>query len=98
MSARDYDAMIASKVSNHQLKTWPQFFEDIMHGLKTFEVRRNDRGFKVGDILELVEYDPGISRTGRYTGRKIIRRVNYILEGGDFGLAEGFIVMGIEPP
>lgn len=42
----------------HELKTWSPFFEAIANEEKTFEVRRNDRDFQVGDILLLREWDP----------------------------------------
>ncbi len=42
----------------HELKTWPEPFEAIRRGMKTCEIRKNDRDFKAGDILELVEWDP----------------------------------------
>jgi len=50
----------------HELKSWPRFFEPIMDGRRTHELRRNDRGFAVGDVLILREYDP-FNRA--YTGR-----------------------------
>lgn len=42
----------------HELKTWPEFFDAVKRGDKTFEVRRNDRGFQVGDTLRLVRWQP----------------------------------------
>lgn len=33
------------------LKTKPQYFEMQLSDKKNFEVRKNDRSFKVGDIL-----------------------------------------------
>jgi hypothetical protein len=77
--------------STHRLKTWPQYFEALTTGLKSFEVRNNDRGFTVGDWLILEEYDP-ISKT--YSGRQVTRTVDYILNSG-FGLSEGHCVMAI---
>jgi len=55
-------------VTEHRLKTWPQFFQPALEGRKPFEVRVNDRDFKVGDTLLLQEYDLA-SRT--YTGREM---------------------------
>jgi hypothetical protein len=78
-------------MSAHELKTWPAYFGDIARGVKTFEVRRDDRDFKTGDVLQLAEYDP---HTG-YTGRVIARRVTYLLPGGAFGVQEGYVVMGL---
>ena len=42
----------------HQLKTEHNFFEDVISGKKTFEVRKNDRDFMVGDFLALKELTP----------------------------------------
>lgn len=40
------------------LKTHPSPFADVLVGTKTFEVRLNDRGFQVGDVLVLQEWIP----------------------------------------
>lgn len=37
----------------HVLKTLPDYFDAVARGEKTFEVRRDDRGFQKGDILVL---------------------------------------------
>lgn len=41
----------------HELKILPKYFEDVMTGKKNFEIRKNDRDFKVGDYLLLKEYE-----------------------------------------
>jgi hypothetical protein len=56
----------------HDLKTWPEHFKYIKTGIKTFEIRENDRGFEVGDILNLREFSPcsycnGSGRVRDYT-------------------------------
>jgi hypothetical protein len=76
----------------HHLKTWPEYFESIMDGTKTFEVRKNDRDFKVGDHLYLEEYDP---ETGRYSGKSVHANVWYCLCGPCFGIEDGYVVMSI---
>ena len=40
----------------HKLKLNAAYYDDSASGIKTFEIRNNDRNFKVGDILELREY------------------------------------------
>jgi hypothetical protein len=76
----------------HRLKTWPEFFLPIAEGEKTFEVRKNDRGFRLGDVLVLREFCPV---GGTFTGREERRLVVYILEGGQFGIEAGHCVLGL---
>lgn len=82
----------------HALKTWPEFFDAVCEGRKTFEVRRDDRGFREGDILGLQRWEPergDYTRDG--TGHPIMRavRVTYVLPGGQFGVEPGFVVLGL---
>lgn len=77
----------------HLLKTWPEYFAVILSGEKTFELCKDDgRGFKVGDTLRLMEYDPA---TDHLTGRMVYKRVTYRLDGGAFGLEEGCCILGL---
>lgn len=76
----------------HELKTWKEYYNEVFMCHKTFEVRKNDRDFKKGDILTLREWD---NDKQEYTGRMLSRRVVYILHGGQFGIEEGFVVMAI---
>lgn len=74
----------------HRLKTLPWYFAPVMQGVKTFEIRRDDRGgFNVGDILILAEWD-----TMQYTGRAGTFRVTFVT---DYKQQEGYVVMGIRP-
>lgn len=83
----------ARRARMHCLKTWPEFFREVRAGNKTFEVRRDDRGFRVGDVLVLQEWD---RHAQQYTGDMTARRVSYLLEGEPFGIVRGFVVMGLE--
>ena len=78
----------------HELKILPRYFEDILHNGKNFEIRRNDRDFKVGDILILKEFI-----SGEYTGRMLKKQIKYILNGdGTFGLNSLYCILSIEDP
>lgn len=78
----------------HYLKCWPSYFEANMMGDKTFEIRKNDRDFKVGDVIELRHYDPsGATTTGQMPEPKF--KIRYILAGHE-GLQPGFIIMQLE--
>lgn len=80
-------------MTTHELKTWPHYYSAIMSGHKTFEARKNDRGFGVNDLLHLREWDP---ETGEYTGREAWRRVTFLLSKYE-GLKEDYVVMGLGP-
>jgi Domain of unknown function (DUF3850) len=83
----------------HELKTPPEYFEAVMGRKKTFELRRNDRDFKVDDILILKEWKP--DTFGKYTGRTITALVIYALYGDNsiangFGLKEDHCLMSLK--
>jgi len=77
----------------HELKTLPEYYNEVKSGRKTFEARLDDRGFEVGDILQLDLYHPA---TG-YAGVFIERVVTYKLSGPAYGIEEGHCVMAIKP-
>lgn len=77
----------------HELKITPEYFEAIAIGKKTFEVRANDRDYKVGDYLALNEYD---ASGGSYTGRSCMVYVDYILKDENY-CKSGYVIMGIKP-
>lgn len=76
----------------HELKTWKGFYDDVFMGRKSFEVRKNDRGFEKGDTLILKEWD---NLKNEYTGRQLARTATYILSGGQFGIEKEFVVIGL---
>lgn len=90
----------------HALKTWPEAFEAVQSGAKTWEFRRDDRGFMVGDTLRLEWWDPTSGNSGNPVGYScgaapgfcrvhIECTVTYILHGSRFGIPEGYCVMSI---
>lgn len=77
----------------HELKTLPEYFNAVISGEKTFEVRKNDRPFTSGDLLAMNEYD---AETNGYTGRSCLVYIDYILDNEDY-CKDGFVVMSIKP-
>lgn len=74
----------------HQIRIGKSFFEDAASGIKPFTLRKNDRNYQVGDILEKMEFDEG-----RYTGRTVRQEVIYKLE--DYtGLVDGYCILGVK--
>lgn len=75
----------------HELKVWPKFFPALRDGSKPFEVRKDDRGFNVGDELRLREWNP---KTEKYTGNEIFPSITYILRGTEH-TAQGYCILGL---
>lgn len=40
----------------HELKILPEYYTKVSTGEKRFEIRKDDRNFKVGDIIRLCEH------------------------------------------
>jgi hypothetical protein len=82
----------------HELKSWPTFFGPVLAGTRTHELRRNDRGYAVGDTLLLREYDPV---TKCYTGLTCQALVMSITSEdqpcavSDIALAPGFCILSV---
>jgi hypothetical protein len=79
----------------HELKTWIEYFQVIESGEKSFELRKNDRDFKKGHLLLLREYN---KETHEYTGRKLSRKITYVLKGDEaelFGLKQVYCILGL---
>lgn len=75
----------------HELKTRPEYFKSVISGAKPFEIRRNDRDFKVGDFVALNEFD---DKSG-YTGESALFEITYVMTSTEY-VKEGFAVLGIK--
>lgn len=84
--------MPPNKSKLHGLKVMPEYYQSLKHGNKTFEIRKNDRTYKVGDILMLQEYD---AESEKYVNSEsLFFDVTYILENNKY-LQDGYCCMGI---
>jgi hypothetical protein len=86
--------------SVHKLKTIGHYFDAMVAGDKTFEVRRNDREFQKGDVLELIRLEGDGPQYSRPPGEPYgtVRakfQITYLLQGGQFGIAPGYCVLGL---
>lgn len=80
-------------MTTHELKTWPEHFAAVCNKEKTAELRKDDRGFQVGDTLVLKEWNPD---TQEYCGYQITLQVTHILRGGAW-LTPGYCMLSFEP-
>jgi Domain of unknown function (DUF3850) len=100
------EAFAEAKMVEHTLKTLPDYWDAIDRGEKTFEVRRDDRGFQKGDVLRLLRLvkigsgpHAGVwveekSDDGYYV--ELHRKISYVLTGGQFGIEPGYVVLGLK--
>ena len=87
--------------SNHDLRSWPEYFAPILSGEKSFDLRKHDRKFEVGDRIRFQEYEPD---TNTYSGRECWRDIVYIFEGIGHqgaieplkGLVRGYCILGLK--
>lgn len=76
----------------HYIKCETKFFNDVVDGFKSFEIRKNDRDYQPGDDIVLKEYD---KKLRELTGRE--ERVNIIYMLEDYpGIEPGYCILGIE--
>lgn len=79
---------------NHELKIHPEYYNQILLGLKKVEIRLNDRNYQENDLLILNEFDP---KTERYTGSQLKRKVDFIIRDVA-GLDPDYVIMQISKP
>lgn len=100
---READETEARQWGIHHLKSHPRMFNATREGTKTFEVRLDDRHFRVGDHVVLHEWDPvpGAARIADgYTGCTVTGTITYVLRAEEVivrdVLREGHVVLGIK--
>ena len=79
-------------IQEHKIKIDTKYFGDVAKRRKTFEVRKNDRAYKAGDLLVINEYDREIEE---YTGRYIDASITYILDDQEY-LRYGYVILALE--
>ena len=87
----------------HELKIQPEYYDAVANGIKTFEIRKNDRNYNVGDTLLLKEFDKNDiynrkwANHSEYTGRELCVVITYIFNLKDFlSIDEDYVVLGIK--
>lgn len=82
----------------HEIKILEEFADAVYAGDKTFEVRKNDRGYQKGDIVKFEVRREGNSftlpaREHPLNGKEY--QITYVFSG--WGIEEGYVVFGIKP-
>lgn len=77
----------------HNLKLHEKYWDDVMSGRKPFEIRKNDRDFKVGDRLHFLKVVDGKAQDVNVN----IFKVTYILKDiPQYGLSPDYCILGIK--
>jgi hypothetical protein len=75
-------------MTTHQLKCDPEPFAALYSREKRCEIRKDDRGFQIGDGLIVCEY-----RAGEYTGARVLAEITHIQRG--YGLPDGIVALSV---
>ena len=81
--------LVKSGKKIHIIKILEPFFDAVTSGEKTFEIRKNDRDYQVGDTVEMLEKPVS---NDNLTGRKVIAEITYIT---DYGQKDDYVVFSI---
>jgi Domain of unknown function (DUF3850) len=88
-------------MTTHKVRSWKHLFAPMLAGVKTHDLRKNDRDYKVGDEMLMQEYEPA---TGLYTGREQLVQITYITGNGKHQnpcavssavLQDGYVILSI---
>ena len=74
----------------HRVKILPEFYELVAAGIKTGELRKYDRAYCPGDVLEINEWTDG-----KYTGRRLDLLITHVLADPDY-VKEGFCLLSFQ--
>lgn len=74
----------------HNLKINSIYFEPVINKKKTFEIRKNDRNFQLGDYICLNEWNP---EENTYTGRSVKGQIIYIT---NYEQKDNYVVFGFK--
>ncbi|HHX19609.1 MAG TPA: DUF3850 domain-containing protein [Clostridiaceae bacterium] len=78
-------------MSIHAIKLQQPFFDAVLDGSKTFEVRLNDRDYREGDVVILIEVDHDGKQV---TPTRIVKAdIGFVLEG--YGLKKGYVAFSL---
>lgn len=76
----------------HELKIKDKYYEDIVCGYKKAELRKNDRDYQVGDLIQFIP-----ERKDRIFWGNAVYQITHILKDvPEYGLADGYCILSIE--
>lgn len=79
----------------HKLKIRYNYAIDVFEKRKTFEIRKNDRNYQVGDTIEFVLVD-AIGQIFDTTLKMPKYKITYIFYGGEYGVDKDYCILSIK--
>lgn len=82
----------------HELKIVGKEYADAVHNLsKPFELRYNDRDYKVGDYINFCLWDDENKTVIPHPVSNVLYRITFIVSDPKWGLKDGYVALGIFP-
>lgn len=79
----------------HILKIKPEYFSEVLRGFKSFELRKNDRDYQVGDLIHFINTN-GDEYT-LYERNTLVFKITYVLKDvEEYGLDKDYCILGIK--
>ena len=76
----------------HELKIKEEYYREVESGTKTFEIRKNDRDFQVGDYIHFT-----IVRGTQSIETYPLFKITYVLKDvPEYGLENGYAILSIK--
>lgn len=82
-------------MAEHKIKIKKMYYDAVLSGEKTFEIRKNDRDYKVGDIIHFVPIADNGDMIIPHNPKEY--KITYVFHGGEYGLENRYCVFGIAP-
>lgn len=80
----------------HEIKIAEDYADAVLDGSKTFEIRRNDRGYQKGDLIKFIVIDRDLSlKVSEHGLNDRLYKITYVHSG--LGMADGYVALSIEP-
>ena len=83
----------------HELKIRHEYLIDVTLGTKTFELRKNDRDYQVGDLIHFIDIREDNTKNDiePYIDENQLYRITYVLKNVEkYGLDKDYCILAIK--
>ncbi len=86
----------------HELKILHKYLIDVSLGIKTFELRKNDRDYQEGDLIRFIDIREDDTKTSKCQYEPLIDentlyRITYVLKNVEkYGLDKDYCILAIK--